>query len=243
MDLLSRAFDAAVDDVLPGERAVVSVINTDRLDRYKTVIVPSGIDLTQYRKNPVVLLEHGASIGQEGKLPIGRNQWIKLDSGKTRLIAKTIFASEEANPIAGRVFRLLQEDMLRGFSVQLRQIEWGAPTSAELKKRPDWQGAITIYRKTELLEYSVTGLPGNPDTVALAVSRGLALPGWEATAPKSEPISHGGKNETRAEPELPPLMGRTFGQAHTELIRAIRAGRPDVARIVQDRLDLLRGRV
>jgi hypothetical protein len=38
-------------------------------------------------------------------------------------------------------------------------------------------------------------------------------------------------------------VGRTFRQAHLELISAIRSGRPDARQIVADRLDLLRGRV
>lgn len=245
MSTIRRAYDAKIDDVAAGERSVVAVISTDAVDRYQSVIVPKGIDLAAYRRNPVVLLEHGLGATPEEKLPIGRNLWIKSSGDGRRLIAKTQFAPPDVSPLADRVFRLFQEEFLRSFSIGGNQIEWGAPTRAEIARNPDWARAKVVYRKIELTEYSVVGVPGNAEALAMAVSRGLALPGWPAAgeAPESTAVDSEGDTETPAEPELPPLVGRTFRQAHAELIAAIRSGRPDAAAIVRDRLDLLRGRV
>ena len=49
----------------------MATINTDAVDRYMTVVDPSGAQLENYRKNPVVLFNHG-----DGSTPIGKNLWI-----------------------------------------------------------------------------------------------------------------------------------------------------------------------
>ena len=78
----TRAYTAETNDVDRDARTVVATINTDAVDRYMTVVDPSGAQLENYRKNPVVLFNHG-----DGSTPIGKNLWIKAN--KNRLIAKT----------------------------------------------------------------------------------------------------------------------------------------------------------
>lgn len=225
-----RAYEAKIDDVSPGERSVVARINTDAVDRYRTVIDPAGADLAAYRRNPVVLWEHGLDRAR-GTVPVGRALWIKHDKGSRSIVAKTKFAEDE---FSDRLFRLFQEEVLRGYSIRGNPdpAATGPPTSAELRKRPDLADARLMYRKWELVEYSAVAIPGNPDALATAVARGLWLP--EALRGEAAPPA-----------ELPPLTGaRRFEDVHASLVRAIRADRPDLAAEGRAISDLyLRGRV
>lgn len=233
-DVVRRGYDAKVDDADDKTRTVVSVISTDGPDSYRSVFLPQGAELERYRKNPVVLLQHGGGPfggDVEAALPIGRNLWIKRSGNK--LLAKTQFTDEETNPLGAKVYRLLAGEFMRGFSIGARPLEESPPTRAELKEREDWAAArvSVVYRRWELVEYSVVDVPSNPDAVVQAITRGIALPGWESPPPAPP------------EPNLPPLVGVTFRQAHAALVREIRAALPDVNQLINDRLDIARGRI
>src|SRR5208337_884975 len=94
-----RAYDAQIDSVDKTERSLVARINTAGLDRFKTVIDPKGARLDNYRRNPVVLWEHGKDprrftdpIGTSG----GRYGWIRTNGGQrpTQILAKTAFLED-----------------------------------------------------------------------------------------------------------------------------------------------------
>ncbi|KKK95351.1 hypothetical protein LCGC14_2673660, partial [marine sediment metagenome] len=71
-----------------GQDIVVSYISTAALDRDGEVLLPEGVDLTNYRKNPVVLWSHDYK-----SVPVGKNLWIKQDA--KGLKAATLFANTE----------------------------------------------------------------------------------------------------------------------------------------------------
>ncbi len=51
-----RAFEAQIDSVLEGERAVVARINTSTVDRFKTVIDPMGADISHFNNQAFIVL-------------------------------------------------------------------------------------------------------------------------------------------------------------------------------------------
>src|ERR1700761_4333928 len=142
MTTIIRAFEATVDDVKAGERSVVARIGGRDIDRHNTVIEPKGIALESYRKNPVVLWEHGRDPAR-GMLPVGRNQWIKSDGDK--LIAKTVFRDD---PYANELFRAYQDGDLSGWSVNVLSHEASPPTSEEMRSNPTLGRCEMIYRRT-----------------------------------------------------------------------------------------------
>ena len=75
------ALDVKADE----PRTVVAKISTTAIDRDGDVVLPSGLALGDFRKNPVVLLNH-----DNGSLPIGRALSVKRDSNA--VIAKVQFA-------------------------------------------------------------------------------------------------------------------------------------------------------
>lgn len=231
-----RALEVRLDDVSPGERSVVAVINNAAVDRYRTCILPAGGKLENYRKNPVLLWEHGLDPAR-GSLPIGRSLWVKFDKGKDRILAKDQFHGDE---FSDNVFRLYQAEMLRSFSVHFRPLDdCSPPTSNEVRSRPELAECRMMYRSWELLEHSAVGVPGNAECLAQAVSRGLWVPdSWR----KAPPAAAAAPAPTS--PALPPLRGRTLGQVVAAAARGAKADALAVARkTARDLEELDRGMV
>lgn len=236
LDLL-RSYEALIDDVQKGERSVVAKINTAVLDRFKTVIDPLGANLESYNKARVVLWEHGQD-PMRGMLPVGRNLWIRARKAEKDLIAKTVFGDDE---FSQALFGMYQDGTLRSFSIRPLPdfSKCSPPTAAEVRSRPELADCKMMYRAWELLEYSAVAIPGNPEALALAVSRGLWVPDRvrsilpSATAPppavELPPFPQ--------RPELPPLVGRRL----TDVIDSRRSAIQAQGDLIRARLDLRRG--
>ena len=235
----TRAYTAETNDVDRDARTVVATINTDAVDRYMTVVDPSGAQLENYRKNPVVLFNHGDG---DGSTPIGKNLWIKAN--KNRLIAKTQFVPAGMDPLADRVFELYAQGFLSAWSVSFAPIDAGLPTPDELRAKPALADCRCIYRKWDLLEYSCVTIPGNPEAVRQARSLGLILPGWpdEEAAP-AQPPAPTPEPPTRTQPELPPLRGRTMPDVERAVVSELTRQMGSTEQVARDLFDLARGQV
>ena len=246
----TRGVAAQVDDVDRAGGWVVSRINTADVDEFATVILPGGMRQQRFeRNNRLVLWNHGED-AVRGKVPIGRSAWVRYRKDRDDLLAKTVFAKDE---FSRGLFDLYRENVLRAWSVNGRPVDapgtTGPPTADELRKRPDWSRARTVYRAWDLSEYSAVAFPGNLDAVteetsralADAVRRGLWVPeslkGLAARAPSVAP-------PPAPRPSLPPLRGRTFEQVQASVLRQFdEAADRLVRQAAQDALDLAKGRV
>lgn len=249
-DIVRQSYTAKVDDVSQAKRTVVSVITTDTVDRAGEVVLPSGIDLKEYKRNPVVLWSHNLSLDMD--LPtIGKCLWIKRTEDGRGLIAKTQFTDDE---FALKVFKLYQDEYLRAFSIGFTSSrdDGGPPTTEEIRARKDWAKARWIYRKSALHEYSACNVPCNPDALAVAVSKGLISKQDEAYFPDIDELidqadSLGDEppaDEPETAIELPPLVGRRFGDVFAEQL-ALQHAQLKAAqeKAVRDSIDLARGRI
>ena len=154
----------------PGSRTVLATISTDGIDRDGEVVSPKGMKATNFRRNPVVLLNHGKT-----SLPIGKALWIKpeVDSdGRGKIKAK--YFIHDKTEEARAVFGMLQDGILNSHSISFMSNHSTKPTTAEINKRADLKDAKLIHRDWELLEFSVVTIPANPDAVTLAVSKGYS---------------------------------------------------------------------
>lgn len=184
MTSLTRAFDAQIDSVNTEERSLVARINTNTMDRYRSVIDPKGGRLENYRRNPIALWEHGKD-PRRFTDPIGRNVWIRHSGGEKpkEILAKTQFLDDD---FSQQRFEWYRDGVLSAFSVHALPDadQSGPPTRDELRARPELEACEVVYRSWELIEYSGTSCPGNPDTLTVgraaslmqAVNRGLWLP-------------------------------------------------------------------
>lgn len=161
MPTLYKQYIAKID-INDDERTVQAVISTSLVDRDKEVLLPSGADLEQYMKNPVVLWAH-----DYGSPPIGKALWIK--AGRKAIKAKVRFASAEISPKAEEIYQLFKGGFLKAFSVGFAPESSHVPTPDEIKKKPEWAEARRIYDKWELLEFSAVPVPANPEALATAV--------------------------------------------------------------------------
>lgn len=236
---LLRAADATIDAV--GDRQLVATITTDAIDRYGEVILPKGIDLAAYRKNPIVLWGHDSS-----EPPIGRCQWVKPDDSKRALIAKVEFAQTED---AEEIWQLYKQGFCKAFSVGAKPIEGSPPTTAEIKARPEMASCKWVWRKIELHELSCVPIPANPEALVIAISKGVISPSeaiQKQLGIRREPVIPRPEEPPASdEPDLPPLVGRRFGEVHAALVHTIRSESPEaIARhLLREEMDRMRGKV
>jgi hypothetical protein len=62
--------DKAPSELLPGERADVSWISTEDVDRDQEIVVAKGMDDSHFKQNPIVTLQHCYSLP-----PVGKSVW------------------------------------------------------------------------------------------------------------------------------------------------------------------------
>lgn len=155
------AYDSAsetppyVDLTKMSARAVISDATSDRVG---DVLLPIGIQLDDYRRNPVVFWDHGLQDGFQ--LPIGRceddNGNLTIQITDDEVIATTYFSQSNANAI--QIFDLIVEKIIRATSVR----------ETALKAKQLFRGGkqINFVSEWTLEELSWTGLPVNPSAIA-----------------------------------------------------------------------------
>ncbi len=163
IEVVRKYFTSEKSESDSKEHSVVSYISTGIKDRDGEVLLPGGVVLDNYRKNPIVMYAHDYR-----SVPVGKNIWIKQDD--KGLIAKTMFANTE---FADQIYQLYSEDIggtgpvMKAFSVGFIPIEW---EDIEQKSVEDPR---RIYKKWELLEYSCVPVPSCPEALALAYEKGV----------------------------------------------------------------------
>ena len=156
---MKRKSFIAKTDIDSEERTVTAVISTNTVDRDAEILLPKGIELENYLKNPVVLFGHNYS-----GLPVGKALWVK--KGTKSIKAKVKFADTD---MGNEIYELFKGGYLNAFSVGFSAQEGHAPKPEEIKKNPEWANARFIFDKWELLEFSAVPVPANPEALATAV--------------------------------------------------------------------------
>lgn len=193
-EVLTRSFEIDLDDVSPKRRTVTARINTGCVDRYRTVICPEGGDWTNFmRSGPAVLWEHGND-PTRGRAPVAHCSSIKYRRVDDDLLAVMQFKSD---PFSSDLLDHYATGTLRSFSVEFLPdgAESSRPTQEEVRKKPIWGKAHTIYRKWEMTGVSAVSYPGNPEALALAVERGLWVPEETRRALAAIPAEDQGEDE------------------------------------------------
>ena len=142
-------------------RTFTAKITTSSVDRDGEVLIPQGMDIKDFKKNPVVFWNHDYNqpIGTAADLKKNDDHWTA-----TARLASTPFAQE--------VYTLMREGVVRGVSVGFQPVETRPPTKGDLAKYGD--NVRRVYAKWKLLEFSVVPLPANQDALITAVSKGVS---------------------------------------------------------------------
>jgi len=125
-------------------------------DRYGDIIDQKGWILDNYKKNPVVLLNHDSN-----QLPIGKgNVYLRDD----KLVIDVEFDSEDGR--AAEVERKAKKGFMNAVSVGFRPLE--SKSRSELPEDNKYYGQRGMYySKAELLEVSIVTIPANGEATML----------------------------------------------------------------------------
>jgi len=152
---LKRSIETRNASVDVEARTAEFVISTEAIDSYQTVFKIEGWDLSRYQNNPIVLFNHNH---EDVDHTIGTSE-VRIEDGQ--LVAKVTFEDAESNPLAEKVFRKVQNGILRGASIRASVIDarMGAEDMGEDKD-------VLYFTRQELLEWSIVTINSNPEALA-----------------------------------------------------------------------------
>ena len=125
-------------------------LSTFDLDRHGERIDPMGWDFKRFMENPVVEWSHRYDIPAIGKIE-------NLISDSTGLHGVIVFNGKEYDPFAWSIEQRIKAGSIRAGSVGFRVMEIEIPSKEDSK-----DGTCLIFRKQELLEFSICNVPANP---------------------------------------------------------------------------------
>lgn len=147
----TSSFKTKSDD--ESDRTVTFVATKEVVDRDGEIIIVKGIDLKNFKRNPLILFSHDRS-----GLPIGKAVNVKkTQDGEMHV--KVQFAEPEVYGFADTVYKLVKGGYLNAVSI-------GFIPDFNAIRRDEKTGA-RIYDKTELLEISVVALPAQQEALVL----------------------------------------------------------------------------
>jgi hypothetical protein len=210
----------APTELNPGERSDVSWITTATPDCQGHVVLPRGMNDSQFVQNPIVTVNHCYA-----EPPIGRSLWRKhVKDGELQGIkAKTHYPPRPDDWAAAdwppdRVFALIQSGLLQAKSIGFLPTKLHFPTEAE-SRRSGWQDVSLIIDEWVLLEYAVGTIPINPDCVVESI------------------------HKTQDREASIPFLALDQIEAHVQQCLGACDFNAIARQVIEDRIDLLRGRV
>jgi HK97 family phage prohead protease len=180
---------AGVRSIDVDARTVDVIASTETLDSHDTVLVQDW-DLERFRRNPVVLWAHNATLGMD-ELPIGRCTRAEVVNGA--LECTIHFAGADVNPRAEQVFQAYRQGFLKAVSVGFnpRSYRW------EMRDGTD----VLVFFDNELIELSCVPVGSNPDALARALNA-RNQPPVPAADPPARPPTHNEDDMTDEERKL-----------------------------------------
>jgi HK97 family phage prohead protease len=154
--ICSAAFCLSAEGEGTEGNSVPWVFSTFDLDRMSERVDPAGWDFKQFCNNPVIQWAHRFDIPA-----IGRAENIVADDKGLR--GSIIFNSKEFDAFGWGIGERVRAGVIRAGSVGFRPIEVEIPAKKDGK-----DGTALIFRKQELLEFSVCNVPANPFALAKA---------------------------------------------------------------------------
>ncbi len=138
-----------------GPNTMLFQASTAAVDRHGDIVRQDGWDLTNFRKNPIILFSH-----QYDQPSIGRA--VSLDMNSRGLTVEIEFAPTE---FAQSIYQLCAGGFLRAVSVGFQVLSY----------EPNKDGGLT-YLSQELLEVSICSVPSNAEALrlrSLAAEKGI----------------------------------------------------------------------
>jgi HK97 family phage prohead protease len=150
-----RQFAATTIRGVSTENRTVEIIASDfSLDSYGTRIDPNGWDIEQFKRNPVICLQHDSY----DDLPVAHAipETVRVEGGKLMMTVQ--FPPQGTSDDSDKAFNLIAAGVLRGVSVGFD------PSESEQIQEDDGSGMkmnVVIFRKQRLMEVSFVTIPSN----------------------------------------------------------------------------------
>jgi HK97 family phage prohead protease len=158
-----RLTDSEAAEGIPASPdGIAWTLSTFDLDRFGERIDPAGWDYKRYKDNPVVEWAHRYDIPAIGKIE-------SLTADDKGLHGVVIFNGKDYDPFGWAVGQRVKAGVIRAGSVGFRVIEIEIPD-----KETGKDGTTLIFRKQELLEFSICNVPANPFALSKR-SEGLGM--------------------------------------------------------------------
>jgi phage head maturation protease len=157
--------------------------STFDLDRFGERVDPEGWDFARYMDNPVVEWAHCYDVPA-----IGRAENLYVD--EQGLHGSIVFNAKEYDPFGWGIGERVKAGVIRAGSVGFRVIEIEIPGKEQIANSNEQrakneqragsneqiakntgEGGTLIFRKQELLEFSICNVPANPWALAKALSK------------------------------------------------------------------------
>lgn len=126
-------------------------LSTEAVNSYRFITKTDGIDLTEFKRNPVMLFDHNTS------LVLGKWENIRKEGGK--LLADAVF--DKKDPFALQVRSKIEQGFLKATSIGFN-IDWDTATLS---------GGITTINNSALLEASIVAIPANKEAQLVQLSQ------------------------------------------------------------------------
>ncbi|GHU86667.1 hypothetical protein FACS189476_00250 [Spirochaetia bacterium] len=137
--------------------------STFDLDRYDERVDPAGWDFKQFCNNPVIQWAHCYAIPA-----IGKAEGLYADD--KGLHGSIVFNGKDYDPFGWSIGERVKAGVIRAGSVGFRVLEIELPSKEDSSGTSFPQdGTTLIFRKQELLEFSICNVPANP----YALSKGM----------------------------------------------------------------------
>jgi HK97 family phage prohead protease len=136
------------------EKGYPWTLSTFDLDRFGERIDPAGWDFKRYMANPIVEWAHRYDIPAIGKI-----EGLAVDDNG--LHGLVFFNDKSFDPFGWSIGQRVKAGVIRAGSVGFRVIEIEIPS-----KEDSQDGTDLIFRKQELLEFSICNVPANPYALA-----------------------------------------------------------------------------
>lgn len=145
-----------------------AIITSSAIDRDGEVVIPQGMNATEFEANPVLFYNH------DYNQPIGR--CLGLKRGGEEIIGNFRFASKPEG-WSGAFFpefvsALVGQGIIKGVSIGYVPEAGGMRRATPEDRKRFGDSVHTVYSKWKLLEVSVAPLQANPQAVITAVRKG-----------------------------------------------------------------------
>ena len=144
------------------QEGIAWTLSTFDLDRFGERVDPAGWEFSHFSRNPVVQWAHRFDIPAIGKI-----DGLAVDGDG--LHGVVVFNDKSFDPFGWSIGQRVKAGVIRAGSVGFRVMEIEIPSKADAPINGGRDGTSLIFRKQELLEFSICNVPANPFALAKSI--------------------------------------------------------------------------